>query len=82
VAVAEAMVALSAAVGLPTTLSQVAGFTDAHVARALAAAKNPQLEMKLKNMPVPLSAATVEQYMGPILEAARTGDLSLIRNVK
>jgi len=47
----------------------------------LAAAKNPQLKMKLQNMPVPLTAEMIDEYMGPILEAARDGDLSLIKNV-
>jgi alcohol dehydrogenase len=37
--------------------------------------------MKLENMPVPLTAEMVDQYMGPILRAARDGDLSLIKNV-
>jgi alcohol dehydrogenase len=32
-------------------------------------------------MPVPLTAEMVDEYMGPILEAAKTGDLGLIRNV-
>ena len=47
----------------------------------MAAAKNPQLKMKLQNMPVPLTAEMVDKYMGPVLEAARDGDLSLIKNV-
>jgi alcohol dehydrogenase len=78
VAVAEAMLALSRDIDFPTTLAEVDGFTDAHIERALEAAKNPQLEMKLRNMPVPLSAETVDDRMGPILEAAKTGDFSLI----
>jgi len=49
--------------------------------RALEAAKDPQLRMKLQNMPVPLTAEMVDEYMGPILEAAQDGDLSLIKNV-
>ena len=57
------------------------GFTDEHIERALAAAKDPQLKMKLENMPVPLTAEMVDEYMGPILRAARDGDLSLIVNV-
>ena len=81
VAVAEGLVALSRAIHFPTRLADVPGFTREHLQRALAAAKNPQLEMKLKNMPVPLSAAQVDDYMGPILEAAVTGDFSLIRNL-
>lgn len=80
-AVAEAMLALSRDVGFPTTLSEVDGFTASHIERALTAAKNPKLEMKLNNMPVPLSPETVDDYMGPILEAARTGDFGLIRNL-
>ena len=51
------------------------------MARALTAAKNPKLDMRLKSMPVPLSAETVDNYMGPILEAAATGDFTLIRAV-
>ena len=82
VAVAEAMFALARKIGFPTKLSDVEGFTDAHIERALAAAKNPQLKMKLQNMPVPLTAQMVDTYMAPVLEAARDGDLSPIRNVR
>jgi len=81
IAVAEAMIAQSLEVGFPTKLSEVAGFCDAHIERALTAAKNPKLEMKLKSMPVPLSAETVDEYMGSVLEAARTGDFSLVKNM-
>jgi alcohol dehydrogenase class IV len=81
VAVAEGLLALSRAINFPTRLADVEGFTREHIQRALAAAKNPQLEMKLKNMPVPLTAAQVDDYMGPILEAAVTGDFSGIRNL-
>lgn len=81
-AVAEALMALSHAIGFPTTLQQVKGFTDEHITRALAAAKDPQLAMKLQNMPVPLRAELVDEYMGPVLEAARTGELSIIRELK
>jgi alcohol dehydrogenase len=80
-AVAEAMMALSRRVGFPTTLSEVEGFTEAHIERALTAAKNPQLKMKLENMPVPLTAEMVDEYMRWVLEAARDGDLALIKNV-
>jgi alcohol dehydrogenase class IV len=81
VAVAEAMLTLSERIGFPTTLGQVDGFSEAHIERALAAAKDPQLRMKLENMPVPLSAELIDDYMGPILEAANCGDLALIKNV-
>jgi alcohol dehydrogenase class IV len=80
-AVAEAMLALSQSVGFPTKLADVPGFTDAHIERALTAAKNPKLESKLKNMPVPLSAETVDEYMAPVLEAAKAGEFGLIRNM-
>jgi alcohol dehydrogenase class IV len=80
-AVAEAMIALSRRIGFPATLGEVAGFTDGHIERALTAAKDPQLKMKLQNMPVPLTAEMVDEYMGPILEAAKDGNLSRIKNV-
>jgi alcohol dehydrogenase len=81
-AVAEAMFELSRRIGFPTTLAELPAFTDAHIERALAAAKDPQLKMKLENMPVPLTADMIDEYMGPVLWAAKTGDLSLIRSVE
>ncbi len=82
VAVAEAMFELARKIGVPTRLNEVEGFGPKHIERALAAAKNPQLKMKLQNMPVPLTTEMIDGYMGPILEAARDGDLTLIKNVK
>lgn len=81
VAVVQGMFAFAKAIDFPTTLNAVEGFTQAHIDRALTAAKNPQLKMKLENMPVPLTAEMIDEYMGPILEAAKTGDISLIKNV-
>jgi alcohol dehydrogenase class IV len=81
VAVAEAMFESARRIGFPTRLSEVEGFSQDHIERALTAAKNPQLKMKLENMPVPLTAEMVDEYMGPVLEAARNGDLTLIKNV-
>ncbi len=69
-------------IGFPATLGEVPGFTDAHIERALTAAKNPQLKMKLENMPVPLTADMVDEYMGPVLESAKTGDLSVIKTAE
>jgi alcohol dehydrogenase class IV len=80
-AVANGFFTFARTVHFPTTLGEVAGFTQAHIDRALAAAKNPQLKMKLENMPIPLTADMIDDYMGPILEAGRTGDLSLIKCV-
>lgn len=81
-AVADAMFELARRIGFPTRLGEVKGFGDAHIRRALEAAKNPQLAMKLQNMPVPLTAEMVDEYMEPILTAARDGDLDRIRNVR
>lgn len=80
-AVAGGMFAFAQQVGIPTTLTEVAGFEPAHIDRALAAAKNPQLKMKLENMPIPLTVERVDECMRPVLEAARDGDLTRIRNV-
>ena len=81
VAVAGAMVRFSRFLGFPTRLSEVEGVGREHIERCLAAAKDPQLDMKLRNMPVPLHAGLVDQYMGPILEAAWTGEFGKIRNM-
>ena len=37
--------------------------------------------MKLRNMPVPLNADLVEEYMRPILEAAWDGDFEKIKTM-
>ncbi len=81
-AVAAGMFELAGRIGFPTRLADVDGFTDGHINRALKAAKNPQLAMKLQNMPVPLTAEMVDEYMGPILTGARDGDLGRISNVE
>jgi alcohol dehydrogenase class IV len=81
IAVAEAMFELARRIDFPTRLSEVEGFNQQHIDRALSAAKNPQLKMKLQNMPVPLTPEIVDKYMGPVLEAARDGNLEVIKNV-
>jgi alcohol dehydrogenase class IV len=50
-AVAEGMWELSRRVAVPTSLSEVRGLGPAHIARALAAAKDPQLKMKRRPQP-------------------------------
>ena len=80
-AVAQGMFAFAKAIDFPTTLGEVKGFTRGHIDRALTAAKNPQLKMKLENMPIPLTATMIDDYMAPVLEAAATGDVTRIRNV-
>lgn len=78
-AMSRAMMRFAKAIGAPTTLKELSGFTPEVVTQALLAAKDPQLEMKLKNMPVAMSAADVDTYMAPILRAAVSGDLSVIK---
>jgi alcohol dehydrogenase len=82
IAVAGAMLEFARRIGFPTRLRDVERFGQQHIDRVLAAAKNPQLKMKLQNMPIPLTSEMIDDYMGPILEAARDGNLSLIKNVK
>lgn len=80
-AVARSLMAFERKVGVPATFNEMKGFGPGHIARALSAAKDPQLRMKLENMPVPLTAEMVDEFMGPVLEAAATGELTRIRNV-
>lgn len=81
VAVAKGLVNFNKSIDAPYKLTDISGFTEKHVQRALEAAKNPQLDMKLKNMPIPLNADLIDEYMAPILEAAKTGDFSAIKNL-
>jgi hypothetical protein len=80
-AVAGGLVAFGKAIGAPTTLGELPKWKDGYVDKILEAAKDPQLDMKLKNMPVPLTAATVDEYMGPVIRAAVSGDFSLIKTM-
>jgi alcohol dehydrogenase class IV len=81
VAVAEAMINFGKSINYPTTLDEIQGFNQGYIDQALSAAKNPQLKMKLENMPVAMTASMVDEYMGSVLEAARTGDLSGIKSL-
>lgn len=80
-AVAQGIIALSKRMEFPTTLGEIEGITYAHLKKALQAAKDPQLSMKLKNMPIPLTADMVDEYMAPILEAAMSGNFSVIKTL-
>ena len=81
IAIARGLVNFNKSIGAPYTLAGIPGFSDKYITKALEAAKNPQLEMKLRNMPVPLNAGLVDEYMAPILQAAKTGDFLLIKNL-
>jgi alcohol dehydrogenase len=73
------MIAFAKDLNFPTTLKE-AGATREHLNRMLTAAKNPQLKSKLQNMPTPMNVekGDVDRMMKPVLEAAFTGELSLI----
>ncbi|MFO8089357.1 MAG: iron-containing alcohol dehydrogenase [Desulfatiglandaceae bacterium] len=81
VAVATGLINFNKSIKAPSTLREIPGFTDQHINKALEAAKNPQLDMKLKNMPIPLNADLIDDYMAPILKAAKIGDFSIIKNL-
>jgi len=81
-AVARGMAKFSQFLSFPTTLRDVPGVTRDHIERCLKAAKDPQLDMKLRNMPVPLNADLVEEYMRPILEAAWDGSFDKIKDME
>lgn len=82
ITVAGGLLSLAKKLGFPVTLQSVQGITSQHLEKALTAAKNPQLSMKLLNMPVPMTASQVDDYMGPVLKAAYTGDFELIRTIE
>jgi alcohol dehydrogenase class IV len=81
VAAAEGMRAFSRSVGAVTRLGEFPKFAPVYVERALAAAKDPQLKMKLQNMPVPMSVDQVDEYMGSVLEGAVSGDFSRVKTL-
>jgi alcohol dehydrogenase class IV len=76
-AVAGGMIAFAKSIGFPTTLKE-AGVPEERLAVMVEQAKNPQLESKLKNMPTPMKSSDVDPKMKPTLQAAFTGDFSLI----
>lgn len=76
------MIAFEKSIGAPTKLSDIKGFSEeVHVVRALKAAKDPDLKMKLQNMPVSMTADDVDEYMAPILYGAARGELSGIKEM-
>lgn len=79
-AVAAGLIAFGKSIGAPTKLGDLQGFSEAYVGKILTAAKDPQLSMKLRNMPVPMTAEDVDPYMGPVIRAAVDGDFSKIVN--
>jgi len=78
IAVAKAMIAYAKSINAPTTLGELKGFSDKYIERALSAAKDPQLKMKLQNMPTPMTTEDVDKFMKPVLLGAVSGDLDII----
>ncbi|MDI3502488.1 MAG: alcohol dehydrogenase [Archaeoglobi archaeon] len=78
-AVANGMFEFLRRIDFPVSLKE-AGATEEHIERMVTAAKDPQLKMKLENMPIPMSAerGDVDRYLKPTIEAAYEGDLSMI----
>jgi len=81
IAFANGMIAFGRAIWAPTMLKELPGWNYTYIDKIITAAKDPQLEMKLKNMPIPLTHAKVDEYMRPIIRAAVNGDLSVIKNM-
>ncbi|MBC7110526.1 MAG: iron-containing alcohol dehydrogenase, partial [Archaeoglobi archaeon] len=81
--VANGMFEFLRRIDFPVSLKE-AGATEKHIERMVTAAKDPQLKMKLENMPVPMSAerGDVDRYLKPTIEAAYEGDLSLIPEIE
>jgi len=89
--VARGMIRFLRKIEFPTTLNEV-GATDEDKKRILTAAKNPQLWSKLEQAPVSLIArdakgetnkprteANVDEYMGALIDAIRSGDFDKIK---
>lgn len=77
--VAGGMVAFSRSIGFPATLKE-AGVPENQINIMVDSSRNPQLKMKLQNMPTPLDVekGEIDSKMAPTLRAAYSGDLSLI----
>ncbi len=81
-AVACAMMTLPRILEMPITLSELPAFTSAHIDRAVDAARDPAIAVKLQAMPVPMNTDMVDEYMRPLLEAAASGDLAKVPTLK
>ena len=81
-AVAKVMMGFSRRIDFPATLRE-AGATREHIVKMVNAAKDPQLKMKLQNMPIPIDteAGDVDKLIKPTLEAAYIGRISLIPKI-
>jgi len=78
---ARALIGFAKSLGYPTRLEEIEGFSQDHIKKALTAAREPALSMKLRNMPIPLTADMIDRYMGKVLQSAAVGDLDMIENL-
>lgn len=81
ISIAEGMLTFMKRIGCPTSLGEISGFSLEHREKMLDAAKHPQLDMKLRNMPIPFQTDMIDTYMKSVLEAAVVGDVSLVKNM-
>lgn len=79
--VAGGMIRFSKSIGFPTTLKE-AGVPPEQVEVMAEASKDPQVRMKLKNMPVPLDVEDVDRFIRPTLLAAYEGDFGLVPELR
>ncbi len=79
ITVAKGMIEFSKRINFPSTLKE-AKVPESQIEVMVEAAKNPQVRMKLLNMPAPMDPekGDVDNLMRPTLMAAYSGDLSLI----
>jgi alcohol dehydrogenase len=77
--VARGLIQFSKSLGFPATLAE-AGVSKTYLKKMILAAQDPQLKMKLQNMPTPMESerGDVDRLMKPTLEAAYSGNLDLI----
>lgn len=80
VAVSTGMIAFEESISAPTKLSDLQSFGESHISRILTAAKQPSLATKLQNMPIPMTASDVDDYLEPVIRAAAAGSLELVIN--
>ncbi|MBM3712751.1 MAG: iron-containing alcohol dehydrogenase [Actinobacteria bacterium] len=80
--VAKAMINFASKLGFPVKLDQVKGFSDIHIDRMMGIAKSPRFENRLKNMPIPLEGHMIDKYILPVILAAKSGNFSLIPEVR
>lgn len=78
--VAEGLQQFMRNIDVPVALKDIPGFSQNHIDRALSAAKDPQLRMKMNTMPVPFSPSDIDTSMKSILISAAEGNFNHLRS--